>query len=105
MPPMPEGEITQRVGEEFCKRICNTYPEVFNNEKGNFLGANATMILKPGGLEKIKQSGFRPAAKVPYGLEAQFEEHLDKLYEDLVIVDGKDLIHNCVPNSTCHRNG
>ena len=52
MPPMPEGEITQRVGEEFCKRICNMYPEVFNNEKGNFLGANATMILKPGGLEK-----------------------------------------------------
>ena len=89
---MPEGEITQRVGEEFCKRICNMYPEVFNNEKGNFLGANATMILKPGGLEKIKQSGFRPAAKFLYGLEAQFEEHLDRLYEDLVIVDGKDLI-------------
>ena len=58
------------------------YPEVFNGQKGHFLGADATMILKPGGLEKIKQSGFRPAAKVPYGLEDQFEKHLDALYED-----------------------
>ena len=31
-------------------------------------------------------------AKVPYGLEEQFEKHLDALYEDLTIVDGKDLI-------------
>ena len=27
------------------------------------------MLLKPGGLDKIKRTGFRPAAKVPYGVE------------------------------------
>ena len=54
MPPMPEGEITQQVGEEFCRRICGVYPEVFNGGKGHFLGADATMILKPGGFRKNK---------------------------------------------------
>ena len=92
MPPLPEGEITQEIGEAFCKQICAVYPEVFDGGKGHFLAADATMFLKPGGLEKIQQSGCRPAAKVPYGLEDQFEEHLDKLYEDLTPIDGKDLI-------------
>ena len=50
------------------------------------------MVLKPGGLEQIQKSGPRPQAKHPYGLEDQFEPLLDKLYEDLDIIDGKDLI-------------
>ena len=29
---------------------------------------------------------------MPYGLEDQFSEHLDDLYEDLTPIDGKDLI-------------
>ena len=44
------------------------YPEVFDGGKGHFLGADAAMLSKPGDLAKIKQSGFRPAAKVLYGL-------------------------------------
>ena len=31
-------------------------------------------------------------AKRPFGLEDQYEKHLDKLYEDLDIIDGKDII-------------
>ncbi|MCP4238590.1 MAG: RNA-directed DNA polymerase, partial [Aestuariibacter sp.] len=92
LPQLPDGEITQEIGEAFCKKICAVYPEVFDGGKGKFLGAEATMLLKPGGLDKIKRTGFRPAAKVPYGLEDQYSVHLDALYEDLTIIDGKDLI-------------
>ena len=53
MLPLQEGEITQEIGEEFCKRICAVYPEVFDGGKGHFLGADATMFLKPRGLGKI----------------------------------------------------
>ncbi|MCP4142251.1 MAG: hypothetical protein GY755_18585, partial [Chloroflexi bacterium] len=91
LPQLPDGEITQEIGEAFCKKICAVYPEVFDGGKGEFLGAEATMLLQPGGLDKIKRTGFRPAAKIPYGLEDQYSEHLDALYEDLTIVDGKDL--------------
>ena len=72
--------------------ICVVYDKVFDGGKGVFRGAEASIVLKPGGLEKIKQSGCRPAAKCPYGLEDQFDTHLDALYEDLDIIDGKDLI-------------
>ena len=37
LPPLPEGEITKAVGEARCKLICDTYPEVFNGDKGEFL--------------------------------------------------------------------
>ena len=89
---MPDGEITQEIGEAYCKKICAVYHEVFDGGKGVFKGAEATMVLKPGGLEQIKKSGVRPVAKCPYGLEDQYETHLDKLYEDLDIIDSKDLI-------------
>ena len=46
IPPFPVGEITQEVGERYCKLICDTYPEVFDGEKGNFRGAEATMFVK-----------------------------------------------------------
>ena len=92
LPKLPDGEITQAVGIAYCKKLCAVYPEVFDNGKGCFRGATATMLLKPGGLEEIIKSGPRPQAKKPYGLDDQFEPILDKLYEDLDPIDGKDLI-------------
>ena len=92
LPQMPpDEEVTQEIGNAFCKKLCAVYPEVFDGGKGEFLGAEAVMLLKPGGLEKIRRTGFRPAAKVPYGLEDQYDTHLDALYEDLEIIDGKDI--------------
>ncbi|MCP4393107.1 MAG: hypothetical protein GY804_02400, partial [Alphaproteobacteria bacterium] len=67
-------------------------PEVFDNKKGCFRGATASVVLKPGGLEQIIKSGPRPQAKIPYGLDDQFEPMLDKLYEDLDPIDGQNLI-------------
>ena len=73
-------------------KLCAVYSEVFDGDKGCFKGAEALMTLKPGGLEQIKKSGVSPPAKCPFGLEEQFEKHLDALYQDLEIVDGQDLI-------------
>ena len=92
LPPYPEGNITQEEGEEYCKLICETYPEVFDGQKGLFRGAEATMFIKDGHLDQIKRTGIRPAAKIPYGLEEQYEKALDELYEDCVPVDGHELI-------------
>ena len=36
--------------------------------------------------------GMRPAAKIPYGLEEQYEAVLDDLYDDLVPVNDHELI-------------
>ena len=33
LPPLPKGEITQEVGEAYCKQICQLYPEVFDGQK------------------------------------------------------------------------
>ena len=38
LPPFPEGEVTQEIGEAFCKKICAVYHEVFDGSKGKFLG-------------------------------------------------------------------
>ncbi|MCP4254266.1 MAG: hypothetical protein GY775_12820, partial [Candidatus Scalindua sp.] len=73
-------------------KLCAVYPVVFDNKKRCFKGATASVVLKPGGLEQIMKSGPRPQAKIPYGLDDQFEPMLDKLYEDLDPIDGKDLI-------------
>ena len=74
------------------QKNCDIYPEVFDYQKGCFRDAEATMVLKPGGLEAIKKSGPRPVCKIPYGLEDQYETLLTKMYEDLDPIDGKDLI-------------
>ena len=92
LPELPAGPITQEVGIEYCKKLCDVYHEVFDNSKGCFKGASATMVLKPGGLDEILKSGPRPACKVPYGLDDQYDTMLSKLYEDLEPIDGKDLI-------------
>ena len=80
------------MGIEYCKKLCDVYHEVFDNSKGCFKGASASMVLKPGGLDAIVKSGPRPVCKVPYGLEDQYDKLLTKLYEDLDPIDGKDLI-------------
>ena len=92
LPPFPEGDMTQQEGEAFCRLICETYPEVFDGQKGLFRGAEATMFVKEGHLDQLKKTGVRPAAKIPYGLEDQYEKALDELYEDCVPVDGHELI-------------
>ena len=68
LPPLPEGEITQEVGEAHCKKLCAVYSEVFDGGKGCFKGAEALMTLKPDGLEQIKKSGVRPPAKCSFGI-------------------------------------
>ena len=92
LPPLPEGEITKDMGKARCKLICDIYPEVFNEDKGEFLGAEATMLVKEGHMEKLLQVGVRPPAKIPYGLEDQYNSKLDELLEDCVPVDGQDII-------------
>ena len=92
LPPLPEGEVTKAVGETRCKLICDTHPKVFDKEKGEFLGAEATMLVKEGHMEKLLQVGVRPPAKIPYGLEEQYNAKLDELLEDCVPVDGQDII-------------
>ena len=35
--------MTEEEGEAYCKVICDTHPEVFDEEKGEFIGAEATL--------------------------------------------------------------
>ena len=69
-----------------------TYPEVFNDEKGEFLGAEAVMLVKEGRMDKLLEVGVRPPAKIPYGMEEEYNKKLDELLEDCVQVDGQDII-------------
>ena len=72
LPPLPRGEITKPVAKARCKQICDLYPEVFDDEKGEFLGAEAVMLVKDGHMEKLMKVGVRPPAKIPYGMEEQY---------------------------------
>ena len=92
IPPFPEGEVTEEEGEAYCKVICDTYPEVFDEEKGELIGAEAIMFIKEGHMDKLMQVGVRPPAKEPYGLEDQYNAKLDELLEDCVPVNGQDII-------------
>ena len=75
IPPFPVGEITQEVGEKYCKLICDTYPEVFNGEKGHFRGAEATMFIKEGHMDELLKIGARPAARLyAAGLKANIKK-------------------------------
>ena len=50
------------------------------------------MLVKEGHMEKLMKVGVRPPAKIPYGLEDQYNEKLDELLQDCVPIDGKDVI-------------
>ena len=65
LPPPPTGAVTQKQGEEYCKLICQQYPEVFDGKKGQFKGAQAQLYVKDGHWDKLKKTGIRPPAKVP----------------------------------------
>ena len=92
LPPMPKGEMTKPMAKARCKQICDLYPKVFNDEKGDFLGAEAVMLVKEGHMEKLLKVGVRPPAKIPYGMEEEYNKKLDELLEDCVPVDGQDII-------------
>jgi len=92
IPPLPKGDITKEMGEAHGKRICDTYPEVFNDDKGEFLDAEATILIKEGHMEKLLKVGVRPPSKIPYGLEKEYNEKLDELLQDCDPIDGKDVI-------------
>ena len=82
LPPLPEGEITKAVAKARCKLICDTYPEVFDGEKREFIGDEAMMLVIEGHMEKLMKVGVRPPTKIPYGLEDQYNEKLDELLQD-----------------------
>ena len=107
LPQLPDGPISEEMGREYCLELCEVYHEVFDGSKGCFKDASATLELKPGGYEAIKKSGLRPTCKRPYGLEVQFDEKLDKLYDDLEPIDGKDLFtaSQIVPVIDTNKNG
>ncbi|CAL4124671.1 unnamed protein product, partial [Meganyctiphanes norvegica] len=72
LPPLPEGD-SQQESEAYCRLICETYPEVFDGTKGCFRGAEATMLIKEGHMDQLRRVGVRPPAKIPYGMEEQYE--------------------------------
>ena len=89
---MPKGKMTKPMAKARCKQICDLYPEVFNDEKGEFLGTETVMLVKDGHMEKLLKVGVRPPAKIPYGMEEEYNKKLDELLEDCVQVDGQDII-------------
>ena len=91
LPPPPTGDVTQEEGERYCKLICDTYPEVFNEGRGCFKGTEARMHVKEGHMDALYQVGLRPCAKVPYGIQDEMEEKWDEFYETHTPVDGRDL--------------
>ena len=55
------------MGEAYGKFICDTYPEVFDDEKGEFLDAEATILVKESHMEKLLKVGVRPHQKFHMG--------------------------------------
>ena len=83
-PPPPTGEITQEMGEAYCKRLCDeVYPELFSKGQGKFKGVKAKLYIKEGHEKFMK---VMPPAKVPHGIKHEYEKELDKMY------DGRGLI-------------
>ena len=91
LPPPPTGAVTQKQGEEYCRIICQQYPEVFDGKKGQFKGAQAQLYVKDGHWDKLKKTGIRPPAKVPYGLQEQYDKKLDELLQHCTPVNGQDI--------------
>ena len=89
IPPMPDGNITQEVGEAYGEQLCDeAFPKLFDGKQGEFLTAEANFEVIEGH-EKFLQ--VLPCAKVPYGIEDQFNEELEKLTKNCISVDGRGL--------------
>ena len=56
------------------------------------MGVEAVMLVKEGHLDKLMKVGVRPPAKIPYGMEDEYNAKLDELLEDFIPVDGQDSI-------------
>ena len=91
LPPPPTGVVTQKQGEDYCRLICQQYPEVFDGKKGQFKGAQAQLFVKDGHWDLLKKTGIRPPAKVPYGLQEQYDKKLDDLLQHCTPVNGQDI--------------
>ena len=90
-PPIPEGVITQKMGKEYCKKLCKLYGEVFDGKKGQFKGVQAELFIKEGHEEALKKKGVRPPARVPHGLIDEYDEKLDKMLENMTQVNGHEI--------------
>ena len=64
---------------------------MFDGQKGQFRGAQAQLFVKDGHWDKLKKIGVRPPAKVPYGLQQQYDEKLDKMLQNMTQVNGQDI--------------
>ena len=90
---IPDGPISQAMGEELCKKLCGLYPTVFDGGLGLFKGAEAHMHVKPGHEDALRSVGLRPPAKVAYGLQKEVDEKIDEMYDTFWIpIDGRELM-------------
>ena len=89
IPPYPTGNISQEIGELYCKKLCDEcFPELFDEELGEFKGVTADFAIIPGHEKFLK---VYPCAKVPHGIATEFKQELDKLNETCTPVDGRGL--------------
>ena len=80
IPPPPTGEVTQEMGEAYCKQLCdNVFPELFDGGLGTFKGVEATIHLKEGHGNFLK-------------VMPEFNEKLTGMYATGRRVDGRGLI-------------
>ena len=90
IPPPPTGEVTQEMGEAYCKQLCDeVFPELFSRGQGTFKGVTAKIHLKEGAEKYLK---VFPPAKPPHGIKPEYDEELDKMYETGNPVDGRGLL-------------
>ena len=90
---IPDGTISQSMGEELCKKLCGLYPTVFDGGLGLFKGAEARMHVKPGHEDALRSVGLRPPTKVAYGLQNEVNVKVDKMYDTFwVPIDGRELM-------------
>ena len=89
IPPYPPGNITQKIGEAYCNKLCDeVFYELFDGEQGELLDFEAEIHVKEGHEKYLK---VQPCAKVPRGIEKEFYEELDKFAETCIKVDGRGL--------------
>ena len=77
---------TNRIQEDaqaFCEEIDDAHGSVFDGKLGCFKGVEAKIHLKEGAKLKVM-----PAAKVPVGIQQEYNLELDKLYQEGTPVDG-----------------